>query len=60
MGKAVPKNIKQRALQLIELFPDRFSKDFEKNKAVLIELKLPFYKPARNSIAGFITRKMNK
>ncbi len=60
MGKAVPKNIKIRALQLIEKFPDRFSTDFEKNKEILKELNLPFFKSTRNRVTGFITRKMHK
>ena len=59
MGKAVPKAIKIRADKLIELMPEKFSTDFEKNKSVLSELNLPFSKTDRNLIAGFITRKIS-
>ena len=58
MGKAVPKAIKSRAEILIKMFPDKFSKDFEKNKREIDALDLEFSKTDRNIIAGFITRKI--
>jgi len=58
MGKAVPKAIKQKANVLLTEFPESFSKDFEKNKAVINSFELPLPKISRNLIAGFITRKM--
>ncbi len=56
MGKAVPRNIKQRANLLIEKFPDETSDDFEKNKEFINSMELPFSKKTRNLMAGFITR----
>jgi small subunit ribosomal protein S17e len=60
MGKAVPKSIKIRAEILLEKFPGSFGSDFEANKRVINELKLPFSRFDRNKIAGFITKKMNE
>ncbi len=60
MGKAVPRSIKIRVEELLEMFPDRFGKDFEKNKHVLGELGLSLSRFDRNMIAGFLTRKMNE
>ena len=59
LGKAVPKSIKSRVEILLERFPDKFSTDFEKNKAVLNELDLSLSRFDRNMIAGFVTRKMH-
>lgn len=56
MGKAVPRNIKQRANLLIEKFPDETTDDFEKNKEFINSMELPFSKKTRNLMAGFITR----
>tara|TARA_Y100000310_G_scaffold342688_1_gene446936 strand:+ start:4321 stop:4512 length:192 start_codon:yes stop_codon:yes gene_type:complete len=58
MGKSVPKAIKSRSNILIKMFPEKFSRDFEKNKLVIDSFELPFSKTDRNLIAGFITRKM--
>ncbi len=60
LGKAVPKSIKSRVETLLELFPDKFGTDFEKNKQLLNQLDLSLGKFDRNMIAGFITRKMNE
>lgn len=60
MGKAVPKGLKSRAAVLLESFPEKFTLDFEKNKLVLAELQMPFFKKDRNVIAGFITRKVRQ
>ena len=60
MGKAVPRNIKQRSHQLIEEYPDETTNDFEKNKAFLNSLNMPFSKKTRNLMAGFITREKQK
>ncbi len=60
MGKAVPKGIKSRANLLIESFPETFTKDFDKNKEFVMQLKLPFSKKERNVMAGFITRKVKQ
>lgn len=56
MGKAIPKIIKQRAKDLIKLYKDSFSGDFEKNKTFINTFSLPWTKTERNLVAGFITR----
>ena len=56
MGKAVPKAIKMRVEILLSELHGKFSADFEKNKAVLISLNMPFSKVHRNIMAAFITR----
>ena len=60
MGKAVPRNIKIRAETLLQQFPEKFGSDFDQNKKIIDELKLPLNKFNRNMIAGFITRKINE
>lgn len=57
MGKAVPKNIKQKVRELLLLFPEQFSRDYAQNKQFLKTLNLPFSKTTINLIVGFITRK---
>ena len=58
MGKAIPRGMKRRAEELMELFPEKVSKDFEKNKALVDSMEMPFTKESRNLMAGFITRTM--
>jgi len=60
MGKAVPKNVKSRAIMLAKDKPELFSQDFDKNKRALDSLELPFSKTIRNLVAGYITREMIK
>lgn len=60
MGKAVPRGIKSRAGILLEVYRDKFVKDFEKNKEFIGSLNLGFSKKDRNLLVGFITRTMNK
>jgi len=42
------------AENLVEAYPDKFTKDFENNKKVLVELNLVDDKTVRNKIAGYI------
>ncbi|MCD6478668.1 MAG: 30S ribosomal protein S17e [Candidatus Diapherotrites archaeon] len=56
MGKAVPKIIKHRAKELLATYPDKFCKDFEKNKQFIRSLELPFTKLEINLMAGYISR----
>jgi small subunit ribosomal protein S17e len=57
LGKAVPKGLKSKAESLIEMFPDKFSEDFEANKKVITEdIKIPLSKVNRNIIAAYIGR----
>jgi len=56
MGKAVPRIIKSRASILIDLYKDKFTTDFEKNKEFIKGLNLPLSKSTINRIIGYITR----
>jgi len=60
MGKAVSKGLKYRAEVLIKELPDKFGKDFEKNKLSLNELPLGLSKTNRNIVAGYIVRLAEK
>jgi len=60
MGKAVSKGLKYRAEVLIREFPDRFGKDFEKNKLSLNAFELGLSKTHRNILAGYIVRLAEK
>jgi len=51
-----PAYIKRLALELLEKFPDEFSKDFEKNKVLVTKLSTISTKNIRNRVAGYITR----
>ena len=54
MGRIRTKIVKSTAKQLIEQHEDKFSKDFEKNKKILEEMKITEHKSVRNKIAGYI------
>ena len=60
MGKQKSKVLASKARQLYEMFPDKFSTDFEKNKASLRELEIFTSKTDRNIAAGVITRLIKK
>ncbi|MBS3061226.1 MAG: 30S ribosomal protein S17e [Candidatus Diapherotrites archaeon] len=60
MGKAVPKGLKSKAEFLLSQFDDKFSVDFEKNKEVFNELKIPLTKVNRNILLGYITRQRKR
>ena len=60
MGKVRPTYIKRTARQLIELYPDEFDVDFEKNKKIVEELTNIKSKRIRNRVAGYITRLMRR
>lgn len=60
MGKAVPKGIKSRVEILFNRFPEKFSKDFDKNKDTLRELKVPLTKKNLNLLSGFMVRKVKE
>lgn len=55
MGSIRGKWIKKMATNLLELYPDKFTKDFDKNKQALNELGLIDDKSVRNKVAGLIT-----
>ena len=56
MGKAVPRIIKFRANQLIGLFENDFTPEFDKNKEFVKTLELPLAKSTINKITGQITK----
>jgi small subunit ribosomal protein S17e len=56
MGNIRSKDIKKIAFELRQVYPDKFSGDFEKNKEELKNLGLITQKIARNRIAGYVTR----
>jgi len=62
MGRIRPKYVKVLAKKLLELYPDRFSDDFEQNKRAVVELADVGSKRVRNMVAGYITHlvKMRK
>ncbi len=56
MGRVRPKFIKNLARKLLELYPDKFTTDFETNKKLVSELADIPSKKVRNKVAGEITR----
>ncbi len=55
MGKVRPNYIKSIARKLLDLYPDKFSEDFEHNKKAVAELADIASKRVRNRVAGYIT-----
>ena len=61
MGKSVAKGLKYRGEVLLEEFPDKFGKDFVKNKRALDAIPdLMLSKTTRNILAGYIVRAAKK
>lgn len=59
MGRIRTSDIKDATFNLVKAYPEKFAADFEKNKAVLGELKIGIdSKRDRNKLAGYITRVM--
>jgi len=56
LGNIRQLHIKQIAIQLVEKFPDQFSKDFQHNKKKVAELTDITSKEIRNRVAGYLTR----
>ncbi|HIL49486.1 MAG TPA: 30S ribosomal protein S17e [Candidatus Poseidoniales archaeon] len=56
MGNIRPKFIKSRAVRLLEIYPDRFTDDFDTNKLLVAEYTDVDNNRMRNWIAGYITR----
>ena len=56
MGNIRPSFIKTRALRLLEIYPDKFTDDFDTNKLLVVEFTDVDNKRMRNWIAGYITR----
>ncbi len=60
MGNIRSTQIKTLSDRLIEIYPDKFSIDFNKNKEAVDELISLESKSQRNKIAGFITHTIEK
>jgi len=56
MGRIRPTYIKRVSIELVEKYPQLFSKDFENNKVMVDKLTDVFSVKMRNRIAGYITR----
>ena len=55
MGKVRIKIVKRLGKQLIDRYPDMFSRDFNHNKAMVQKLLDIKSKKLRNQIAGYVT-----
>lgn len=55
LGKIRTKLVKRTARELLEKYPDLFTRDFEHNKRVVSKLIDTPSKKLRNQIAGYIT-----
>ena len=56
MGNIRPTYIKRVAIELVRLYPDQFTDDFEHNKKKVSELAEVATSMMRNRIAGYVTR----
>ncbi|MGD8546057.1 MAG: 30S ribosomal protein S17e [Candidatus Bathyarchaeota archaeon] len=55
MGKVRPDHVKRTAHELVDQFPDKFTKDFENNKEMVDALTNVSSRKLRNRVAGYIT-----
>ena len=58
LGNVKPAFVKRIAPELLQKFPEEFTDDFEKNKALVEKLTTISTKNVRNRVAGYITRLM--
>jgi small subunit ribosomal protein S17e len=56
VGKVKTEHIKRLGKELMERFPDRFSRDFNANKHTVDALTQGATTKVRNQVAGYITR----
>jgi small subunit ribosomal protein S17e len=56
LGKVRTETVKRAARELVTRFPDRFTSEYEANKAAVNELLIAPSKKLRNRIAGYVTR----
>jgi len=56
LGNIRPTYIKRVAIDLLKMYPDSFTDDFEHNKKKVSELTDVQYHRMRNRIAGYVTR----
>lgn len=60
MGRIKTTLIKRTGEELLKIYPDKFSEDFEDNKKILPEVTELHSKKFKNVIAGYITRLVKK
>ncbi len=60
MGKAVSNSIKAKAKIIMTEFSDKVGTEFEKNKLLLKNMKLPLSKLTLNLMSGYMTRTIKK
>ena len=56
IGKKSTKSLRRNAKEIYELYPDKFTNDFEINKKSLEELKIFSSKLSRNIVAGLLVK----
>jgi len=56
LGKVRTETVKRAARELIERFPEKFTNEYEANKAAVNEVMKAPSKKLRNRIAGYVTR----
>ena len=56
MGKVRPEHVKRISRELVDRFPDKFTKDFENNKKLVETLTNINSKKLRNRVAGYTTQ----
>lgn len=56
LGKVRSEHVKKVARELVELYPDKFSTDFQSNKKAVESLVHVSSAKLRNRIAGYITK----
>ena len=56
MGKVRPEHVKRISRELVDRFPDKFTKDFENNKKLVEALTNINSKKLINRVAGYTTQ----
>ena len=56
MGKVRPEHVKRISRELVERFPEKFTRDFENNKKLVEALTNINSKKLRNRVAGYTTQ----
>jgi small subunit ribosomal protein S17e len=56
LGKVRTETVKRAARELIERFPEKFTNEYEANKAAVNQVLKAPSKKLRNRIAGYVTR----
>ncbi len=56
MGKIRPTYIKRVAIELVKRYPEKFTEDYQHNKAMVEEMTDITNSKLRNRIAGYVTR----